>query len=303
MDLWERARAFAGEAAKRSQELSAEAAKRSSALVSETAKKSKEIFSETASKSREIAAEATKQADLLAGQIKHLASDLPVPSIPPIPAIPPIPSAAAPEPDAAELERYGITDDLREFVKGITISTFRDFPLQDEPEMSDVPTVSNVRQDLNQWQARHATLVLSAVKEISKFRYELCPRYMKERKFWRVYFLLVNSYITPFEKKYFEELKVKEEEEKKDSQKEASQASQAAPAEQKDTKAPSKTSASTNPEHDLDVFLLGDLGSDDEGPDGGDDDLDDDFDKIDATSGLESDDDDKTATGKAEEAK
>lgn len=130
MDLWERARAFAGEAAKRSQELSAEAAKRSSALVTETAKKSKEIFSETASKSREIAAEATKQADLLAGQIKHLASDLPVPSIPPIPAIPPIAATAASEPDAAELERYGITDDLREFVKGMTISTFRDFPLQ-----------------------------------------------------------------------------------------------------------------------------------------------------------------------------
>lgn len=55
---------------------------------------------------------------------------------------------------------------------------------------------------------------------------------------------------------------MKAEEEKKDSQKEASQASTTA--ELKDTKAPSKTS-STNPEHDLDVFLLGDLGSDDEG--------------------------------------
>jgi hypothetical protein len=130
MDLWERARSFAGEAAKRSQELSLEAAKRSSVLVSETAKKSKEIFSETATKSREIAAEATKQADLLAGQIMHLASDIPVPSIPPIPAIPPIPSAAESAPDAAELERYGITEDLRDFVNGMTISTFRDFPLQ-----------------------------------------------------------------------------------------------------------------------------------------------------------------------------
>ncbi|KAE8811965.1 hypothetical protein D1007_11193 [Hordeum vulgare] len=168
MDLWERARSFAGEAAKRSQELSLEAAKRSSVLVSETAKKSKEIFSETAIKSREMAAEATKQADLLAGQIMHLASDIPVPSIPPIPAISPLPSAAEPELDAAELERYGITEDLREFVNGMTISTFRDFPLQDEPEMSDVPTVSNVRQDLNEWQARHATLVLSAVKVLSR---------------------------------------------------------------------------------------------------------------------------------------
>uniref|UniRef100_A0A453PGG5 BSD domain-containing protein n=1 Tax=Aegilops tauschii subsp. strangulata TaxID=200361 RepID=A0A453PGG5_AEGTS len=281
MDLWERARSFAGEAAKRSQELSLEAAKRSSVLVSETAKKSKEIFSETAIKSREMAAEATKQADLLAGQIMHLASDIPVPSIPPIPAISPLPSAAESEPDAAELERYGITDDLREFVNGMTISTFRDFPLQDEPEMSDVPTVSNVRQDLNEWQARHATLVLSAVKEISKFRYELCPRYMKERKFWRVYFLLVNNYVTPYETKYFEELKVKAEEEK--------------------MVVPSKTSTSSNREQDLDVFLLGDLGSDDEGPDAGDDDeLDDDFDKIDGASGLESDgDEDK----KAENAK
>ena len=85
-------------------------------LVSETAKKSKEIFSETATKSREIAAEATKQADLLAGQIMHLASDIPVPSMPPIPAIPPIPSAAESGPDPAELERYGITEDLRDFV-------------------------------------------------------------------------------------------------------------------------------------------------------------------------------------------
>ncbi|KAL5666335.1 hypothetical protein ACJX0J_026443, partial [Zea mays] len=150
-----------------------------------------------------------------------------------------------------------------------------------EPEMSDVPTVSNVRQDLSEWQARHATLVLSAVKEISKFRYELCPRYMKERKFWRVYFLLVNSYIAPFEKKSLEELKVKAEEEKRDSQKQASQASTTF--EPKDTKAPIKTS-STNPEHDLDVFLLGDLGSDDEGPVDDDDDLDEDFDKIDVTT-------------------
>jgi hypothetical protein len=74
--------------------------------------------------------------------------------------------------------------------------------------------------------------------------------------------------LNSFENKYFEELKVKAEEEKKDSQKEASQsqASQATTAEQKDSKAPSKNSTSTNPEHDLDVFLLGDLGSDDEGP-------------------------------------
>jgi Ca2+-binding EF-hand superfamily protein len=50
-------------------------------------------------------------------RIKHLASDLHVPSIPPIS------TAALSVPEAAELELYGITDDLPEFVKSMTIST------------------------------------------------------------------------------------------------------------------------------------------------------------------------------------
>ncbi|XP_028077390.1 uncharacterized protein LOC114279355 isoform X2 [Camellia sinensis] len=33
--------------------------------------------------------------------------------------------------------------------------------------------------------------------EISKLRYELCPRVMKERKFWKIYFILVNSHVAP----------------------------------------------------------------------------------------------------------
>jgi hypothetical protein len=70
---------------------------------------------------REIAAEATKHADLLTGQTKHLASDLLVPVIPSIPSLSPIPFATATEPDAAELERYGISEDHRDFVKGITM--------------------------------------------------------------------------------------------------------------------------------------------------------------------------------------
>ena len=50
---------------------------------------------------------------------------------------------------------------------GLQFSSDWTFGSVDEPEMSDVPTVSNVRQDLNEWQARHATLVLSAVKVFS----------------------------------------------------------------------------------------------------------------------------------------
>lgn len=36
------------------------------------------------------------------------------------------------------------------------------------------------------------------LQEISKLRYELCPRVMKERKFWRIYFILVNSHVSPW---------------------------------------------------------------------------------------------------------
>ncbi|THU48985.1 hypothetical protein C4D60_Mb06t04780 [Musa balbisiana] len=280
MDLWQRAKGLAEEAAKRSQDLTRDAARISQEFVSETTKKSKEIAAEASKKADLIRSEALRAAD----QIKTLAVDIPIP----IPSTLGQGSSAAVAPDpGSDLERFGVTEELREFVKGIQLSTFRDFPMQDEPEMSDVPTVSNVRQDLNEWQARHATLVLSTVKEISTFRYELCPRYMKERKFWRIYFTLINSYVAPYEKQYMEELKTKAEQSQADRIKENPTAVSATAAKAKETKLQKTTTSSTV--EDLDVFLLGDLGSDDEGLDGGNDGLDDDLNKIGSTSGLDSD--------------
>ncbi|XP_074583690.1 uncharacterized protein LOC141839762 [Curcuma longa] len=293
MDLWQMARGFAEEAAKRSQEISKEAARRSQELTLGAARFSQEFVSETAKKSKEIAAEAAKRADLIrsealraADQIKTLAVDMPVPSIPST-LIQESDAAAPPQPES-ELEKFGITEELREFVRGITIDTFRDFPMQDEPEMPDTPTMSNVRQDLNEWQARHAALLLSTVEEISKFRYKLCPRYMKERKFWRIYFMIVNNHVAPYEKQYMEESKKKAELKEIDNAKEKPTIALVTPAEAKETKLPKATSST--PE-DLDAFLLGDLGSDDEVDVlyDGDDGLDDDFDKIASNSGLESD--------------
>ncbi|CAN6447719.1 unnamed protein product [Victoria cruziana] len=184
MDSWlQKARSLAEEAAKRSQELTKEAAKLSQGIASETAKRSKEFAVEATKRADLIKAEALKLPD----QIKTLTDSI-------SPQIPSLSSSPSPTPD---LEKYGITDDLREFVRDLTISTFRDFPLEDEAKTSDVPTVSNVRQDLTEWQAKHATLVLSTVKEVSHFRYELCPRHMKERRFWRIYFTLVKSHVAP----------------------------------------------------------------------------------------------------------
>ncbi|KAK1316057.1 hypothetical protein QJS10_CPA05g02050 [Acorus calamus] len=285
MDLWTRAKVFAEEAAKRSSEISKEAAKRSQELT-------KDLVSETSKRSlREFAAEASKRADAIRSEALKLAADIPskIP-IPPLPMPSPSPSV-----ETADLEIFGVTEELREFVKGITLNTFRDFPMEDEPEISEVPTVSNVRQDLNEWQAKHATLVLSSVKEISKFRYELCPRHMKERKFWRIYFILVDSHVAPYEKQYMEEVKLKSAQQKQEDEvKEIStegSTSEAGVSEKPETKLHSRTSASSTKEQDLDVFLLGDLGSDDEGPDNGDDDDDEDFDKMLDNSGIESEDD------------
>nr|XP_043638824.1 uncharacterized protein LOC122609937 [Erigeron canadensis]XP_043638825.1 uncharacterized protein LOC122609937 [Erigeron canadensis] len=302
MEFWQKARTFAEDAAKKSQQFTIEAAKKSQEFTIEAAKKSQEftigsssrisdIVLEASKRSKEIAVEASKKADLIkteaikrADQIK---SQIPLPS--PAAAISqfvvPSDSAAAPAVDnGVDLERFGITDELREFVKEITIDTFRDFPLQDDTEVSDVPTVSNVRQDLTKFQEIHAKLVLSTVKEISKLRYELCPRVMRERKFWRIYFLLVNSHVIPYEKRYMEEEDNKGSDEKVKEEAATVGSSKAETVSKTETSGENQNTKSTTTksvDQDLDVFLLGDLGDSDEGPDDGDDGLDDDdFDKL-----------------------
>ncbi|XP_057952383.1 uncharacterized protein LOC131146664 isoform X2 [Malania oleifera] len=291
MEFWQKARSFAEDAAKRSQELTKEAAKRSQDLTIGSSKIS-DLVSETAKRSKEIAAEASKRADQIklealrgAGKLKSLADQIPAGNLSLVDSLPAPAKAAQP----ADLERFGVTDELREFVKGITFSTFQDFPLEDDAEMTNVPTISNVRQDLTEWQEKHANLVLSTVKEISKLRYELCPRVMKERKFWRIYFILVNSHVVPYEKRYMEEVKMNSTEQVKDDRvMETSKVATSKP-EAKGVKEQSKTSTSSHTEQDLDVFLLGDLGDSDDGPDDEDGGFDDDFDKM-----VDSSDDEKS---------
>lgn len=110
-------------------------------------------------------------------------------------------------PKPQDEEQLGITEQLIDFVKSFTFDTFKNFPLQDDDDDDDggsetVMTTSsrgNVRNDLSEWQQRHATLVLSKIKEISKLRYMLCPRHLKERQFWSIYFKLVKSHIAEYE--------------------------------------------------------------------------------------------------------
>jgi hypothetical protein len=106
MDLWNRARSLAEETAKRTQDLSIGASKFSD-LVSETAKRSKEIAAEASKRAEQIKSEA----------FKHLAEQI-------------SPSTSTDSPLEKDLEKFGVTDELRDFVKEIHITTFQDFPLQ-----------------------------------------------------------------------------------------------------------------------------------------------------------------------------
>lgn len=144
-----------------------------------------------------------------------------------------------------------------------------------------MPTsASNVRKDLNEFQEKHATLVLTTVKEISRLRYELCPRAMKERHFWKIYFTLVNTHVAPYENQYMEKLReaAKKSEDPKVEQTDVSGGSGKGEVTGKIVKSKSSNSSST--EQDLDTFLLGDLEDSDEAPDDGEGSFDDDFDKI-----------------------
>ncbi|CAN1301855.1 hypothetical protein LINPERPRIM_LOCUS25164 [Linum perenne] len=97
-------------------------------------------------------------------------------------------------------ELYGVTQQLIDRVKSFTLDTFKNFPLHatygDETEGAEA---ANIRRDLSEWQERHATLALSNVKELSQLRFKLCPRHLKERDFWRIYFTLVKTDIIEYE--------------------------------------------------------------------------------------------------------
>ncbi|KAK4762732.1 hypothetical protein SAY86_008500 [Trapa natans] len=266
-DWWKRAKTFAEEAAKKSQTIANST--RITDLISETTKKSKDLALEASKAADQLKVAALKQAD----QLRSI-SEVVAPQI--------VATFSGSEPDL-DAEKLGVTSDLRDFVKGFTATTFQSFPIQeDEPQASDAPPVaSNVRQDLNEWQAKHATLVLTTVKEISKLRYELCPRIMKERRFWRIYFTLVNTYVSPYEKKYIEEARLKAEEQAKENKQIQPTAEESQKSQLTGRVIDSKVSASSSNQQDLDSFLLGDLDDSDGGSDDGEVSFSDDFDKID----------------------
>ncbi|KAF3952149.1 hypothetical protein CMV_022268 [Castanea mollissima] len=138
-------------------------------LVTETTKKSLELVAEASKKADQIKSAALDQiqiqqikslslSDIIPAHLSSLANSSPSSSSSSS-------SSASASYSESELRTFGVTDDLRDFVKGLTSTTFQSFPIQEEAEASDVTTtVSNVRKDLTEWQEKHATIVLTTVK-------------------------------------------------------------------------------------------------------------------------------------------
>ncbi|KAG0490124.1 hypothetical protein HPP92_006987 [Vanilla planifolia] len=118
----------------------------------------------------------------------------------------------AKEKAAEEEEEFGLTSQLLDFVsEKITIDIFKSFHLQDDQVGQSgrgASPLNHANEDLSEWQKRHAMLLLSKSKEISQIRYALCPRYMKDNQFWRIYFLLVKNYVAPYEMRAMQKAKL-----------------------------------------------------------------------------------------------
>lgn len=123
-DFWKRAKSFAEEAAKKSQTL-ADSSKFAD-LVSETAKRSKELAAEASKKADQIKVAALKQAD----QIKSFSDIIPADLSSSISNSIANFSDSSTTYSQSEIQNLGVTDDLRAFVKGLTSSTFQNFPLK-----------------------------------------------------------------------------------------------------------------------------------------------------------------------------
>ncbi|KAL5215624.1 hypothetical protein ABZP36_007025 [Zizania latifolia] len=112
--------------------------------------------------------------------------------------------AAAAAGEEEEEEELGVTPQLLDFLRTLSPDTFKSAALQLQGGSAGVDAA-----DLSGWQERHAVLVLSKAKELAKIRYDLCPRHIKDKQFWRIYFLLAKSYTSPYELRAIQRDKVR----------------------------------------------------------------------------------------------
>ncbi|CAM8879296.1 unnamed protein product [Rhodiola kirilowii] len=81
----------------------------------------------------------------------------------------------------------GVTEEVVAFVMNIAMhpETWLDFPLADDDQEQDDFDMSDAQQE-------HALAVERLVPELAALRFELCPEYISEDFFWKIYFVLVH---------------------------------------------------------------------------------------------------------------
>ncbi|KAI5436633.1 uncharacterized protein LOC127122951 [Lathyrus oleraceus] len=80
----------------------------------------------------------------------------------------------------------GVTEEVVAFARNLTMhpETWLDFPLPDDPDSDDF--------DLSDAQQEHALAVEHLAPRLAALRMELCPGYMSDGCFWKIYFVLLH---------------------------------------------------------------------------------------------------------------
>ncbi|GLJ43343.1 hypothetical protein SUGI_0900310 [Cryptomeria japonica] len=86
------------------------------------------------------------------------------------------------------ISAVGITEEVLTFARNISMhpETWLDFPLfNDEDDLDDF--------DMSDIQREHASAIEHLAPRLAALRIELCPGYMSEGRFWKIYFVLLHS--------------------------------------------------------------------------------------------------------------
>ncbi|KAL9284699.1 putative BSD domain-containing protein [Arabidopsis thaliana] len=89
--------------------------------------------------------------------------------------------------DPKDYDVIGVTEELVAFVKDLAMhpETWLDFPLPDDDDSFDDFELADAQYE-------HALAVERLAPSLASLRIELCPKYMTENCFWRIYFVLVH---------------------------------------------------------------------------------------------------------------
>ncbi|KAJ7558638.1 hypothetical protein O6H91_04G049500 [Diphasiastrum complanatum] len=86
------------------------------------------------------------------------------------------------------LQAAGVTDEVVTFADSIAMhpETWLDFPFFSEEEDADDFEMSRLQQ-------QHVQAIEYASRRLAALKIELCPHYMHEERFWKIYFVLLHS--------------------------------------------------------------------------------------------------------------